>query len=98
MIYTQTINFVFDYIGISEVFRCDCDQHIGLPGYHDNVSRCRGDSDDCRAGVALFIKESIDFKIRNELSVFIPHVCESICVEISPEGVKKIIVVGFLSP
>jgi hypothetical protein len=88
----HTDNFSFDYIGISEVFRCDREQRIGLPGYHDFVTRCRGDNDDCRGGVALFIKETVDFKIRNDLSVFIPHVYESIVVEISPVSGKKIIV------
>ena len=34
----HTDNFSFDYIGISEVFRCDRDQRIGLPGYHDIVT------------------------------------------------------------
>ena len=53
---------------------------------------CRGDNDDCRGGVALFIKDTVDFKIRNDLSVFIPHVYESIVIEISPESGKKIIV------
>ncbi|KAK2143219.1 hypothetical protein LSH36_863g00026 [Paralvinella palmiformis] len=39
---------------------------IGLPGYDDIVSRGRGDNDDCRADVGLFIKETIDFKIRSK--------------------------------
>jgi hypothetical protein len=94
----HTDNFAFDCIGISEVFRCDRDQRIGLPGYHNIITRCRGENDDCRGGVALFIKETIDFKIRNDLSVFIPHVYESVVVEILPQSGKKIIVAVIYRP
>ena len=37
--------------------------------------------------MALFIKDSIQFKIRNDLSVFIPHIFESLFIELySPYG------------
>ena len=48
--------FSFDFIGISEVFRCDFDQCISPPGYHNISTRCRDLTDDSRGGVALFIK------------------------------------------
>ena len=56
--------FSFDYIGIIELFRCDRDQRISLPGYHDIITRCRESTDDYRGGVTLFIKETIDYIIR----------------------------------
>ena len=85
-------DFSFDYIGISEVFRCDRDHRLHIPGYHDIITRCRDKTDDCRGGVALFVKETIDFKVRNDLSVFIPHVYESLFVEILPKGGKHTII------
>ena len=64
--------FTFDYIGISEVFNCTNDRRISLPGYHPIITRCRDINVDYRGGVALF--EHIDFTIRDDLSIFIPHV------------------------
>lgn len=85
-------NFSFDFIGISEVFRCDRDQRISLPGYHTIITRVRELHDDYRGGVALFIKDSLDFKIRDDLSVFIPHVFESLFIEVESESGKPTIV------
>ena len=48
--------------------------------------------DDFRGGVALFIKESLDFKIRDDLSVFIPHVFKSLFVELVSESGQPVIV------
>lgn len=73
--------FCFDVIGISEVFKCDRDQRLKLPGFHELITRTR--DDDNRGGVGLFIKDNINFKVRDDLSVFIPHVFESIFIEIS---------------
>ena len=33
--------FAFDIIGISEVYRCEFDSRLTLPGYHDLITRCR---------------------------------------------------------
>ena len=40
----------------------------------------------------IFIKETIDYKIRNDLSVFIPHVYESLFVEITSNIGKNMII------
>ena len=50
MWYIHSDEFSFDYIGISEVFRCDRDQRISLPGYHDIITRCRESTDDLWGG------------------------------------------------
>ena len=68
----------FDYIGISEVFSIERDDRIHLPGYHKIITNTR---DDGRGGrVGLFVKKNINFKIREDISVFIPHVFESIFI------------------
>ncbi len=50
--------FSFDYIGISELFRCKDDNRLTLPGYHKLIARCRDDGP--RGGVGLFIRDSIN--------------------------------------
>ncbi len=76
----HSTNFSFDYIGVSEAYRCDWDQRLKLPGYHDLITRCR--SNGSRGGVGIFIKNSVQYKIREDLSIFNAHVFESIFVEI----------------
>ena len=80
MVDLHTKHFSFDVIGISEIFRCEHDTRLSFPGYHDLLSRCRTDSS--RGGVGLFIKDSFNFKIREDLSIFIPHIIETLFVEI----------------
>ena len=86
----QEDKFSFDVVGMSEVYRCERDSRLALPGYHNLITRCR--DDDGRGGVGLSIKESINFKVRHDLSVFIPHVFESLFVEINMNSNMKSIV------
>ncbi len=79
--------FAFDVIGISEIFNCKRDERLHLTGYHNLISRTR--EDDVHGGVGLFIKEGIDYNIREDLSVFIPHIYESLFVEF-PSTSKKV--------
>ena len=79
---------------MSEAFRCDYDQDISLPGYHGIITGFREPTDDNKGGVAVFIKESIDYKIRNDVLVFIPHVL-SLFVE-SASNIGKSTIVGVI--
>ena len=83
-------NFSFDLIGVSEVFRCDNDSRLILPGYHDLITRCRDNG--TRGGVGLFVKDCFNYKIRDDLSVFIPHVFESLFIELSSRDSKRTII------
>lgn len=85
-------DFSFDIIGLSEVFKLRDNVSYSLEGYHDIISRTRGPNDDGRGGVALFLKDYFTYKLREDLSVFIPHVFESIFVEIILPREKNIIV------
>jgi len=80
----------FDFIAISEIFHCDHDRRISLPGYHKILTRCRETAK--RGGVGLFIKNTIDYKVREDLSVFIPNVYESLFIETLPSHGKHSIV------
>jgi len=44
-------------MGISEVYKCDDDPRLKIPGLRDILTQCG--SDDFRGGVGLFIKDSI---------------------------------------
>ena len=52
--------------------------------------------DDMHGGVGLFIKDGIDYKIRNDLSVFIPHVYESLFIEFPSSSSKTNNIVGVI--
>ncbi len=54
------------------------------------LSRCRDDGP--RGGIGLFIRDNKDYKIREDLSVFIPHIFESLFVEIINKSSRNIIV------
>ena len=82
-------NSGFDIIGLTEVYRCSNDDRLHLPGYHDLVARVR--DDDGRGGVGLFIKETMQYVIREDLSIFIPHVFESVFIEINPLSSKELV-------
>ncbi len=45
-----------------------------------------------RGGVGVFIKETLNYIIRENISVFIPHIFESIFIEIVNESERNIIV------
>jgi len=67
-------NFCFDYIEVSEVFKCDDDHRLKLPGFHDILTQCR--IDGVRGGIGLLIK------VRHSLSLLIPHSYEYLFIEI----------------
>ena len=52
----------------------------------------RSDTDDGRGGVGLFINSNFTYVKRDDLSVFIPHVIESVFFEIQINERKTIIV------
>ena len=81
--------FSFDYIGISETFRTDI-HNLNLPGYHNMISRTRENSS--RGGVGLYINENIQYTIREDISVFIPHIFESIFIEVKTKHEKNQII------
>ena len=45
---------------------------LNLPGYLNLLSSCGDDSP--RVGMGVFVKDNINYKIRDAISVFMPHV------------------------
>ena len=60
--------FAFDFIGVTEVYRCDFDARLTLPGYHDLITPVR--EDGSRGGVGLFIKNEINYGIRDDKCMY----------------------------
>ena len=80
-------SFSFDILGISKIFKCQDDERLSLPGYHKLITQCRDDG--LRGGVGLFIKDNINYKVREDISVFTPHIFESLFIEIIQQNEKK---------
>ena len=83
-------SFSFDVIGISEIYKCRDDSRTSLSGYHNLISRCRDEGS--RGGVGLFIKSSINYNIREDISVFIPNICETLFIEIVNNNGRNVVV------
>ena len=93
LLYTMCVhNFLLDFIGLTEVFHIENDQHFTLKGYHQLEFNTRPSSDDAHGGVALFINDKLNYIRRDDLSIFIPHVMETLFVEIQYKHSKPIIV------
>ena len=90
--------FAFDLLGISELFNLPPDLSFELEGYHDIICKNRDPNDSVRGGVGLYIKKDIIYKDRPDLTLFIPHVIETIFVEIKVNNCKNIIVGNIYRP
>ena len=64
---------------------------FNITGYHCLQFQTRSDTDDGRGGVGLFINSNFTYVKRDDLSVFIPHVIESVFFEIQINERKTII-------
>jgi len=85
-------NFRFDIIGLSEIFRVPNNVFYNRDGYHSLEYKTRAEDDDGRGGVGLFINSDLVYTVRTDLSLFIPHVCETLFIELCTISAKKIIV------
>ena len=84
--------FHFDIIGLTEIFKLNDGFNYSITGYHDILSNTRHDSDDGHGGVGIYINENMSFLKRDDLTIFIPHVIESLFVEVKINSKKSIIV------
>ena len=74
----STRGFLFDIIGLTEVFKIPDCMVFNITGYHYLQFQTRYDTDNVRGGVGLFINSKFTYVKRDDLSVFIPHVIESV--------------------
>lgn len=81
----------FDIIGITELFSMTKGE-CALPGYHPLHFITRNDTTNSKGGVGIFVNNSYQYKHRPDLSLFIPHIFESLFIELSFD--KKCIIIG----
>ena len=77
--------FAFDIIGLCEIFDVKKDDEFILEGYSPlitNTRRKHNLDDDDHGGVGIYIKNELSYKKRPDISIFIPHVIETIFIEI----------------
>ncbi len=74
----STDNFSFDIIGLSEIFQIHKFTNYDLSGYHPIQYKTRSGNSEGRGGIGIYITKSIDYVVREDVSVFIDHVIESL--------------------
>ena len=77
-------------IALIEIFRILDSQQYNINGYHSLLFNTRLQNDDGHGGVGNYI--SFTYTKREDLSIFIPHVFESIFFEVQNNKNKPIIV------
>jgi exonuclease III len=89
-----------DFIGLTEVFQIHENVNYSIDGYHPIIYKTRPDTMRGRGGVALYVNEKLQYTVRQDLSVFIPHVYESLFVEIGNAltGNKPIVIAILYRP
>ena len=91
----STERFHFDFIGLTEVFKVHSDFNYSIAGYHDLDFNVRDDLDDDHGGVGLYINANLTYSRRDDLSIFIPHIIETLFLEVKV-GKNKSIIVGVI--
>ena len=85
----------FDIIAITELYGMTKGDCI-IPGYHPLEFKVRNDSNNSRGGIGIYIKNVHKYKVRNDLSIFIPNIFESMFIEITFG--KKQTIIGNIYP
>ena len=67
-----------DLIGLTEVFKIQDILQYNINGYHNLLFNTSLNTDDRHGGVGLYINETLTYLKREDLSIFIPNVFESI--------------------
>ena len=78
-----------DFIGLTEIFYIHDNVNYSIDGYHPILYKTRPANMRGRGGVALYIKENLQYTVRQDLSVFTPNVYESLFVEIGNTLIGK---------
>ena len=82
----------FDFIALTETFNLSPKVNYDLAGYHPLKFKTRNDDDDGHGGVGLYINDQFSFSEREDLTTFIPHVCESLFFEVKINSHERIVV------
>lgn len=88
--------FAFDIVGLSEVFKVHKHFNYNIDGYHPFIYKTRPGPSEGRGGIGMYLNKSLIYKIREDLSTFIPHVVETLFVEITIENTSSHVVCGVI--
>ncbi|KAK2151700.1 hypothetical protein LSH36_354g02012 [Paralvinella palmiformis] len=80
-----------DFIGLTEVSHIHENVSYSIDGYHPIIYKTRPDNARGRGGVGLYINEYLQYIVKQDLSVFISDVHESLFVEIESYGIVAIL-------
>ena len=61
-----------------------------MQGYHYIEYNNRGDADDGHGGVGIYVNSDMSYCMRDDLSIFIPHV-ETLFIEVKLNETKYVI-------
>ena len=62
-------------------------QNLDIPGYHKLINKNRKGTSVNPGGVGVYIKDSISYTLRKDLSVFIPHIFELLFTEVNKKTI-----------
>ena len=84
--------FHFDCICLTEVYKLHDNVNYSIAGYHEIESKTRDELDDGHGGVGIYINKNMSYSRRDDLSVFFPHVIESLFIEVKINNIKSVII------
>ena len=87
---------LFDIIALQEIWDIKDLKSLALPGYHELVFKSRSNARG--GGVGFYIREGLNFKVIDELSLFNESIFESLCVEIEFPNKRKMLFVSLYRP
>ena len=68
---------LFDIIGITELYGMS-DGECVLEGYHPLEFKTRSTADSSRGGVGIYVRNNLTYTIRQDLTIFMPNIFESL--------------------
>ena len=88
--------FKLSVIGLSEIWNIPFNLNFKLPGYKPLVYKIRdslGVNNNAGGGVGLFVDDNFEFEVLENISIFIPHVIETVFIKLKT-GKNKFQIIG----
>ena len=81
----------FDFIGLTEIFKLHVEFNYSIQGYHYIEYNTRDDSDYGHGGVGIYVNSNMSYFRRDDFSIFIPHVIETLFIEVKLNETNSIV-------
>ena len=89
-------NVIFDVIALQETWEIKDVKSLSLPGYHELIFKNRSSARG--GGIGFYIKNTLNYKVIDELSIFNDRIFESLCIEVEFVKGKKMRFVTLYRP